>query len=466
LQIEFLGAARSVTGSCHLLRVGGRTVLLDCGQIQGSRLDEQLNRVPLPVGRVDAVVLSHAHIDHSGRLPLLRKQGFTGPVFTHRATAELCGIMLRDAAHLHEKDAEQENKRRRRKGLAAVAPLYTRDDVRAVLGQFVGLEYDVPQQVVPGVEATLRNAGHILGAASVELALRENDREFHLVFSGDLGYGAAPLMQPPTPIERADLVLMESTYGDRNHRAFESTLAELRSIFHGAAKRGGNILIPAFAVGRTQDLLFLMSQHHEDFGLERWQIYLDSPMAIETTELYWRNADLQKAPLFAQGSFAVIAAESAEDSKRINAVEHGAIVIAGSGMCTGGRILHHLKHNLWRPECDVIMIGFQAQGTLGRRLVDGAEHVRVFQETIKVAARIHTVGGLSAHADRAGLMDWYGTFANRPPVCLVHGEPGSQQALAAALRTGYGADVRVPARGEIIDLEAPTTRAMAQRSES
>jgi metallo-beta-lactamase family protein len=455
MELKFLGAARTVTGSCHHLRVGERNVLLDCGQIQGSRLDEELNRVPLPVDRVDAVVLSHAHIDHSGRLPLLRKQGFHGPIFTHQATAELCAIMLNDAAYLHEKGAEWENKKRRRKGLKPVAPLYTRDDVRAVLRQFVGLEYDVANEILPGISVTLRNAGHILGAAIVELALRDDGGDFHLVFSGDLGYSSAPLMQPPATIAHADLVVMESTYGNRNHRAFDATIDELRAIFRGAADSGGNILIPAFAVGRTQDLLHLLSKHYRDFGLERWQVYLDSPMAIETTQLYSRHAHLQKTPLFdASDRLAVVAARSTEDSMRINAIESGAIVIAGSGMCTGGRILHHLKHNLWRPECHVVIIGFQAQGTLGRRLVDGADTVRLWQETIKVAAQIHTVGGLSAHADQAGLAAWYGAFANRPPVCLVHGEPGAQQALAAVLRSTYGTEARSPSRGDVVALAA------------
>jgi metallo-beta-lactamase family protein len=461
MQLRFLGAARTVTGSCHLLRVGDRTVLLDCGQIQGSRLDELANRVPLPVGTVDAVILSHAHIDHSGRLPLLRKQGFTGPIFTHRATAELCAIMLRDAASLHERDAEWETKKRRRKGLAAVEPLYTRDDAEAVLGQFVGLDYDEPQQIVSGVTATLRNAGHILGAAIVELTLREDGRELRLVFSGDLGYDAAPLMQPPTPIERADLVVMESTYGNRNHRPFAATLDELRAIFAAAAEGAGNILIPAFAVGRTQDLLFLLSKHQREFGLERWQVYLDSPMAIEATELYWRHSTLQRAPLLGADErtrLAVTAAQTTDDSRRINAIESGAIVIAGSGMCSGGRILHHLKYNLWRPECHVVIVGFQAQGTLGRRLVDGAPYVRLWGETIKVAAKIHTVGGLSAHADQAGLVAWYGAFADRPPVCLVHGESGAQQALAAKLRSTYGVDARIPARGDVIELSRPSRR--------
>ena len=432
-------------------------VLLDCGQVQGSRQDEELNRVPLPVGGVEAVVLSHAHIDHSGRLPLLRKQGFTGPIFTHRATEDLCAIMLRDAASLHERDAEWDNRKRRRRGLKPVEPLYTRDDAEAVLGQFVGLDYDATHEIVPGVRVTLRNAGHILGAAIVELDLREEGRALRLVFSGDLGYAEAPLMQPPTNVERADLVIMESTYGNRNHRPFEATLEELRTIFRGAADGGGNILIPAFAVGRTQDLLHLLSKHYDDFGLSRWSVYLDSPMAIATTELYWRHAELQRVPMLGQTALTVKAAESTEDSIRINAIESGATVIAGSGMCSGGRILHHLKHNLWRPECHVIMIGFQAQGTLGRRLVDGADEVRLWGETIKVAAKVHTVGGLSAHADQAGLMAWYKAFARRPPVCLVHGEPGAQHALATALRSAFGADVTIPARGDTVALDAFTS---------
>jgi metallo-beta-lactamase family protein len=364
--------------------------------------------------------------------------------------------MLPDAAYLHEKDAEWQNKRRSRKGLKSVPPLYTRDDARAVQGQFVPLEFDTRREIVPGVEIRLRSAGHILGAAIVEAWLTEAGKTFKLVFSGDLGYAAAPLMAPPTAIEDADLVLMESTYGNRNHRAFDATLAELESIIRGAADSGGNILIPAFAVGRTQDLLYLLAEHYERWRLDRWKIYLDSPMAIETTALYWRYRDLQRAHLFRSDRRPmlanVIASPTTEDSMRINDIRSGAIVIAGSGMCSGGRIVHHLKYNLWRPECHVVMIGFQAAGTLGRRLVDGAERVRLFQETIKVQATIHTVGGLSAHADQAGLMAWYGAFSNRPPVNLVHGEPAVQQELATKLRTQLDADVRVPARGDVLKL--------------
>jgi metallo-beta-lactamase family protein len=457
LKITFLGAAGTVTGSCHLVEVGGHSLLLDCGQFQGTREEEQRNRKPLPVAGVDAVVLSHAHIDHSGRLPLLAKQGFRGPIYTHEASRDLCAVMLRDAAYLQEKDAEWENKRRRRKGLKTVEPLYTRDDAAAVLGQFVGLEFDAPRRILPGVEVCLRRAGHILGAAIVELSLEENGIKRKVVFSGDLGYSAAPVMGGPAQVEHADLVLMESTYGDRAHRSFAATLDELKAIFREAAAGGGNVLIPAFAVGRTQDLLYLLAEHYDEWDLSRWQLFLDSPMAIETTQVYWRHRELVGDTLFRERKTPVLSkvqgSQTTEDSMRINAIESGAMVIAGSGMCTGGRILHHLKHNLWRPECHVVIIGYQAHGTLGRRLVDGASHVRIFQEAIRVEARIHTVGGLSAHADRDGLVAWYGGFSNRPPVRLVHGEPRAQDALAATLRATYGGvDVRAPAHGETVTL--------------
>lgn len=456
MEIRFLGAAGTVTGSCHLVKVGGRSLLLDCGEFQGTPEEEERNRKPLPVRDVDAVVLSHAHIDHSGRLPLLAKQGFRGPIYTHEASRDLCGVMLRDAGYLHEKDAEWENKRRRRKGLKLVEPLYTRADVEAVLGRIVGLPFDEPRRIMPGVEICLRRAGHILGAAIVELTLEENGVKRKVVFSGDLGYAAAPVMGAPALVEHADVVLMESTYGDRAHRQFDATLEELGGIFRDAAAGGGNVLIPAFAVGRTQDLLYLLAEHYEEWGLSRWQIFLDSPMAIDTTQVYWRHRELVADTLFRNGREHVLAkvqgSETSADSMRINAIQSGAMVIAGSGMCTGGRILHHLKHNLWRPECHVVIIGYQAHGTLGRRLVDGASHVRIFQEEIRVEARIHTVGGLSAHADRDGLVAWYGGFRNRPPVHLVHGEPHAREALAATLRAAYDAKVHSPTHGETIKL--------------
>jgi metallo-beta-lactamase family protein len=461
MEIQFLGASGAVTGSCYAIRTGTHTLLLECGQIQGRAEEERSNRLPLPVPveQVDAVVLSHAHIDHSGRLPLLRRQGYQGPVYTHHATRALCDIMLRDSAWLHEKDAEIENRKRARKGLKAVEPLYTREDAEQVMTQFRGLEYAEQREILPGVRVRFSDAGHILGAAIVELWIGEGRTPYKLVFSGDLGYRHAPVMEDPTPIARADRVLLESTYGNRDHRPFDATLAELGEIFRAARDSGGNVLIPAFAVGRTQDLLFLMAEHRDAWGLSDWRIFLDSPMAIDATAVYARYRHLYGAQLFRKGGRAT-ALENLEisstpaDSMAINRIESGAIVIAGSGMCTGGRIVHHLKHNVWRPECHVIIIGYQASGTLGRRLVDGAEYVRIWQEAVRVEAQVHTVGGLSAHADQTGLLEWYGAFRDHPPVTLVHGEDPARKALAEALSEAYGVEAHLPRYEEKLALDA------------
>ncbi|MEX2124762.1 MAG: MBL fold metallo-hydrolase [Woeseia sp.] len=461
MKLTFLGAAGAVTGSCYLLQTSRHTLLLECGQVQGSSAEEALNRLPLPVpaDSIDAVVLSHAHIDHSGRLPLLHRQGYDGPIYTHDATRALCAVMLRDSAYLHEQDAEWENRKRLRKGLAPVKPLYTQDDAAKVMDRFVGLEFTKRREILPGIELRLHDAGHILGAAIVELSLEDRGERRTLVFSGDLGYAAAPVMNDPTPITKADLVLLESTYGDRNHRSFDSTLDELRGIFREAADGGGNVLIPAFAVGRTQDLLYLMAEHYGEWRLDRWQVFLDSPMAIEATGIYSQYRHLYRAELFRDGqhwpvlpNFAATA--SREESMSLNRIESGAIIIAGSGMCTGGRVRHHLKHNVWRPQCHVIMIGYQAQGTLGRKLVDGAPRIRLWQETIQVNAKIHTVGGLSAHADQSGLLGWYGNFKGRPPVYLVHGEEKARLALTDKLKERYGVEARRPKLDQVVLLGA------------
>ncbi|HLU05471.1 MAG TPA: MBL fold metallo-hydrolase [Woeseiaceae bacterium] len=459
MNLTFLGAAGAVTGSCYLLQTSKYRLLLECGQIQGSAAEEALNRAPLPVpwDSIDAVILSHAHIDHSGRLPLLHREGYDGPIYTHAASRALCAVMLRDSGYLHEKDADWENQKRRRKGLPLVKPLYTQNDAERVMGQFEGLEYSKRQEVLPGIELRLNDAGHILGSAIVELWLKDNGQSCKLVFSGDLGYASSPVMNDAAVIKEADLVMLESTYGDRNHRSFEATLDELQAIFRAAADSGGNILIPAFAVGRTQDLLYLMAEHYADWRLDQWQVFLDSPMAIEATGIYSQHRHLYRAELFREGqhwpvlpNFAATA--SSEESMSLNRIESGAVIIAGSGMCTGGRIRHHLKHNVWRPQCHVIMIGYQAHGTLGRRLVDKAPRIRLWGETIQVNATVHTVGGLSAHADQDGLVDWYGNFAGRPPVYLVHGEEKARLALSDELQKRYGIEAHRPKLEEVVEL--------------
>jgi len=463
MHVTFHGGAGEVTGSCHLVEAGGRRLLLDCGLVQGTRAEEQRNREPFPFdpARIDAVVLSHAHIDHSGRIPLLVKAGFAGPIYTHRASRDLCRIMLKDAGYLHEREAEWENRKRERKGLPPVGPLYDMQDAQRAVRRVRALGYDEPCEILPGVRVGLRDAGHILGSAIVELTLTEGGVERTLVFSGDLGQREMPILRDPTPVRSADLVLLESTYGDRLHRSQEATLAELGEVLGRAREDRGNVLIPAFAVGRTQDLLYLLARHYQAWGVGDWQIFLDSPLAIEATEIYGRHSDLYDREATAlwrrrDGALPNLhLTRTAQQSMGLNRIRAGAIIIAGSGMCNGGRIRHHLKHNVWREHCHVVIVGFQAEGTTGRALVDGAKHINLWGERVRVAAQVHTIGGLSAHADQEGLVRWYAGFERRPPVVLVHGEPEAQVALAARLRAEQGAAVRIAARGERLDLVAP-----------
>jgi metallo-beta-lactamase family protein len=468
-RISFLGAANQVTGSCHLLDTGRHRLLLDCGLFQGGPELEAQNNQPFAFEptHIDAVVLSHAHLDHAGRLPLLVKQGFKGPIYAHAATRDLCNIMLADAAHIQENDAATETRKLERRGLPAVVPLYTNEDVQRCLGHFRDLPYDERRELLPDVSCRLRDAGHILGAAIVEVWTTGGRKPRKLVFSGDLGHRGSFIMPPPKTVEDADLVIMESVYGDRTHRSDQATLQELSEIIHAAYSAGGDILIPAFAVGRTQELLFIFAQHARAWGLEDWRIFLDSPMAIHTTEVYATHAGLlnKEAALYAQLSHFTAPnlhfTPSVDQSMGINRVTSRAIIIAGSGMCNGGRIRHHLKHHLWREQDHVLFVGFQGIGTLGRRLVDGAREVRLWGEPINVAVQVHTLGGFSAHADQRGLIEWYGAFRARPPVALVHGEPSASTALAGELHRRFGCKVTIPKQGESLEL-APAVPADAR----
>jgi metallo-beta-lactamase family protein len=451
MQLEFFGAAGEVTGSCHILRVAGRQLLLDCGMIQGDHDAPARNRLPFPFDptTIDVVVLSHAHIDHCGRLPLLVKRGFRGPIYTNKACADLVPILLRDSANLAMRDAERER----------VSPLYDLEDVETTLRLLQPIAYDTRRELLPGVTVQVRDAGHILGSSSIEVWVSEGGEQRKLVFSGDLGQYDTPILKDPFAFESADLVLMESTYGNRQHRGREDTERELGGILAQAQRDGGNVIVPAFAIGRSQELLYLLAKHYGEWHLARWKIFLDSPMAIAASRVYWNNPDrFDEETTSLRESFRgmpplpnLVLSESADDSRAINHVRSGALIIAGSGMATGGRVLHHLKHNLERTECHVVIVGFQAPGTLGRQLVDRAPEVRIHGQRVRCLAQIHTLGGLSAHGDQADLLRWYDSFAGRPPVYLVHGEVPSSEGLAEKLRE-HGAVATVARPGLKIDL--------------
>jgi metallo-beta-lactamase family protein len=460
--LTFHGAAREVTGSCHLLESPalGR-VLLDCGMHQGGDAVDRVHdeRFPFDARTIDAVVLSHAHLDHSGMLPRLFADGFRGPLYCTPATADLLDIMLRDAVGLYERDLERDNRRRARAGRKLLEPAYTLEDVEGVLACCRPAAYGDTLEIGEAAELTFHDAGHILGSAITEIALTEDDAVKRLVFSGDLGKEDSVLMRPPARLERADVVLMESTYGDREHRDESNTLDELRDVLRNTWGRGGCVMIPSFAVERTQEILFHLGTLHQRGELDAWQVFLDSPMAIEVTRLYDRWLELLDGDDLAelkrvsreglQGFLPQLKLTAdTEASMAINRIKAGAIIIAGSGMCTGGRIRHHIKQRIWDDRNTIIFVGFQAQGTLGRLLVDGVKRIRLFGSDFQVRAEVETLGGLSAHAGQGELLRWAASFESDARVVLVHGEEKAQDALAKRLREDFGRQVEVPRRGD------------------
>ncbi|WP_431025680.1 MBL fold metallo-hydrolase RNA specificity domain-containing protein [Halomonas sp. H5] len=466
--LTFLGAVGEVTGSRYLLEVDGgegtRQLLLECGLRQGgSDADEHNAR---PFGRLarelSAVVISHGHLDHSGLLPKLVREGYRGPIHCTRDTRDLLEIMLADAAFVMAKDLEWENKWRKKAGKPQIEPLYELEDVEQTLAQCEPHPYGQPVHLPGGVTLVYRDAGHILGSAIVELAVPSGGRQRRLVFSGDLGNPGSVLMEDPEKVFEADVVLMESTYGDRDHRPLDETLEEFARVLEEAHAAGGNVLIPAFAVGRTQEVLYHLSVLYHGGRLKQQLVFLDSPMAIRVTELYQKKHkslnrdDLKVLNVAARGDPSqylpvLRLTRSVEESMAINRIHGGAIIIAGAGMCNGGRIIHHLRYNLAKPSTRVVIVGFQAAGTRGRQLVDGVERLKLFGEEVPVKARIHTIGGFSAHAGQSELLAWAGAFRHRPRFYLVHGEPGAQQALRAAL-ADVGIEAEIPAYGERIEL--------------
>lgn len=464
MRLEFFGAAGEVTGSCHILTVGGRTVLLDCGLVQGGEHPDERNRRPFPfdASRIDAVILSHAHIDHCGRLPLLYKRGFRGPIHATAACRDLARILLADCAAMSEREAQRAE--RKGGGRAAIEPLYTVDDAKRTVEQFRVAPCGNAVTVLPGIDLTFRDAGHILGSASVWLTLREDGVERRLAFSGDLGQYDSPILCDPEPGVAADYVVMESTYGDRRHRDRADTLREFGQILRNARHDGGNVVIPAFAVGRTQEVLYEFGRHFDEWKLADWRIFLDSPMAIEASRVYWAHTELYdeeaRALQLRVGNITPLPnltlCRTVEQSMAINELRNGAIIIAGSGMCTGGRVVHHLKHNLSRPECDIVFTGFQAGGTPGRAIVERREFVRIHGTPVRIAARVHTLGGFSAHGDQQDLLRWYAGIPGRPPVWLVHGEAQGAAGLGEALRAA-GARAEGARAGVRLDLVSGET---------
>ena len=454
--LTFFGATGQVTGSCYLLETSTRRILLDCGLFQGSKKTEKQNEIDFPFDprSIDAVVLSHAHLDHCGRLPKLVKDGFKGAVFLTKASFPLLDLMLRDAVHLQLRDTEWENKRRQRAGKKLLEPLYELDDVEALLKLRQPLAYSEEKEIFTGLTISFHEAGHILGSAIVRLHINDNDEVKTLVFSGDLGNPNSPLLRDPAVLTEADVLLLESTYGDRDHKPLENTLDELRETLAEAAESGGNVIIPAFAVGRTQDLIYWLGKIQRQGGLPQQQIYLDSPMAISASEIYADNTrlfnfdDPEFTKIAPQGWQAwlkgLIYSQTAEESMAVNRITGGAIIIAGSGMCTGGRIRHHLKYNLWRHNAHIIIAGFQAEGTLGRTIVDGKKkYLKILGSEINVAAKIHTLGALSAHADQSQLLAWASHFkAPKPRLFLIHGEKTAALSLQTCFnRTGWNANI-------------------------
>lgn len=463
-KLTFYGATEGVTGSMYLLETGNATILLECGLYQGSREEEKANTesFPFDVSKLDGVVLSHAHLDHSGRLPKLVAEGFNGSLYMTRPTCELLDIMLRDAASLQQRDVEWENKRRRRSGKKDIEPMYTMEDVETTLALCAGIQYGRRYEIQKGIEVRFNDAGHILGSAIVELFITEEGVEKKLVFSGDLGNSYAALLRDPATIGEADILLMESTYGDRCHRPMHETLQEFEDIVIDASENGGNILIPSFAVGRTQEIIFRLGELYQKGKLKHQAIYLDSPMAIAVTEVYHRYQNvfneedsdtMQNLSSGSLHSFLPVLryTTSTEESMALNKIDAGAIIIAGSGMCTGGRIRHHFKHNLWRRSSHVIFVGYQAIGTPGRALVDGAKSFHHGGDEIAVKAAIHTLGGFSAHASQLQLIAWLNNFKTpHPKLFLIHGESKAKLALQERLvEEGWSANI--PESGDSIE---------------
>lgn len=466
MKIEFVGGARSVTGSSFILKDNDFTIMIDCGMFQGKRELTDRNFLPLIYNpsAIDCVLLTHAHIDHSGLLPKLVKEGFSKPIYATRATADLCAVMLPDSAHIQEMDARYINKKNKKLNRKQVDPLYSVDDALATLQYFHSVDYGEKFRIHPRIQIRFRDAGHILGSSIIEIWVDTsgpNRETTKIVFSGDIGPKEQAIIRDPETIDEADICIIESTYGDRLHKKKEDTYSEFKEIIINSFNSKGNIIIPAFAIERTQEIIFTLARLIKQGEIPPIPVYIDSPLAISATEIFQKNIncfDQETKQLLMHGDSpldfpSLRYTKTTEESKRLNEEAAGSIIISASGMCNAGRIKHHLKYNLYRPESSIVFVGFQAEGTLGRRLIDGVKQVKLYGEDVSVKARIHTLGGFSAHADRNGLIDWMRSIHNpQLKVFIVHGESESSTHFAETIRSEFGYSAYVPEWGEIVDL--------------
>lgn len=464
MQIQFLGAAHEVTGSCHFVSFGKTHILVDCGMEQGP--DLYVNQeIPVNAAAIDYVFVTHAHIDHSGLLPLLYNHGFRGQIFATTATTELCNIMLKDSAHIQMFEAEWKNRKAKRAGKPEVVPMYDMNDAMGVLTHFVPCDYNSIVNVSENLKVRFIDAGHLLGSSSIEMWITEEGEERKIVFSGDIGNKNRPLIRDPQYIEEADYVVMESTYGDKLHAAPPDYAVELAKVLKDTFTRGGNLVIPAFSVGRTQEMLYFLRRIKMEHLLEEFEpfdVFVDSPLAVEATTIFNKSVqdcfDEEALSLVQQGinpiSFPGLRmAITSDESKMINFDEKPKVIISASGMCEAGRIRHHLKHNLWRKDSTILFVGYQVPGTLGNALLGGAKEVKLFGETIEVHAKIENLPGISGHADRDGLTAWIGAFKNHPKkVFVVHGDDKVTEDFAAHIHETLGLDAYAPFSGDAFDL--------------
>jgi metallo-beta-lactamase family protein len=452
-----------VTGSAYLLETSAAKILIDCGLFQGARRTENHNRLPKKGAfkRLDAVVLTHAHLDHTGRLPLLTRADYSGPIYATPATIDIAELILKDSAHLQQADVERQNRRRQRQGQPPIKPLYDKSDVERLRPLYQPLIYDRSTEIAPGVVVRVVEAGHMLGSVSIEVTVEEEGKKRVVVFSGDLGPRGAPLHRDPVPFKHADAVFMESTYGDHDHQSLEKTAIETREVIRQAIEAEGKILVPVFAVGRTQLLLYLLAGAFQRGTLSPFPIFIDSPMAIEATKLYAKHAELfddealamQRSGELRDNLETAQFCPTANDSRALNDLKGPCLIMAGAGMCTGGRILHHFRYNLAKPSTTVLIVGYQGHGSLGRMLVDGKKTVNIFGERIPVRASVHTFGGLSGHAGQSDLVRWAASLApSKPHVFLTHGEARGREPLGRILEERYQLKVDLPAMFETIEI--------------